>query len=172
MTLEQLFQDHKEFLLCKLIIASSNVTDTQWTKIRNCLSSNFKFYVTPNTFPGILGKDVAVIPAALPVLKNRAKSVELFVRYDFMNGQDAAVRDMLLTTKTVGWYDEFSSSISTKISHRFASPVNSTSITGVITVELPVNQSLLSKFKALYKYSVSSKTLSEYLTKLKEISNE
>ena len=170
--LNQVFEDHAEFVLSKLIIASSCVTDKQWASIRGCLSSNYKFSVDTTTFAGALGNDVVILPAGQPLLKNSSKVLELFVRYDFVNGQDAAIREMLMTTKNLGWSECFSSSLSPDITHRFASIISPTSLTGVINIALPVEPTLVSQFNLLYKYSVKAKNITEYLLKLKEISNE
>ena len=174
-TLQDLFFDHAEFLYYKLLIASSCCSEKQWTSIRGCLSSNYKFSVDTDTFPA-LGSDAVVFPAGQPLFSQGAKVLELFVRYDFVNGQDAAIREMLMTTKKLGWSENFSSSLSQAITHRFAYGTRSTSIQGVISLRynpLDLSQrTLLEQYNLLYKYSVKHKTLNEYLTKLKEITNE
>ena len=174
-TLQDLFFDHAEFLYYKLLIASSCCSEKQWTSIRGCLSSNYKFSVDTDTFPA-LGSDAVVFPAGQPLFSQGAKVLELFVRYDFVNGQDAAINEMLMTTKKIGWNEGFSSNLTQSITHRFAYFVTTTQVTGVISIHNPViNESLrtlIKQFDTLYKYSIKTKTLSEYLNKLKEVSNE
>lgn len=175
--LNQIFDDHAEFVLTKLIIAGSCVSDKAWASIRGCLASSYKFSVDKSTFAGTLGRDVAVIPAGHPLFRtmpgNSSKAMELFVRYDFMNGQDAAIREMLLTTKKLGWDEHFSSSLDSTIHHRFASSANPNQVTGVISLNLPVDSKILYQFKKLYHYCIKTHhTRDEYLQKLKEISNE
>ena len=174
--LTDIFFDHANFVCIKLLIASSCVTEKQWTSIRGCLSSNYKFSVDTDTFAGTLGKDVVIRPAGHAIFSNSAKVLELFVRYDFVNGQDAAINEMLMTTKKIGWNEGFSSNLTQSITHRFAYFVTTTQVTGVISIHNPViNESLrtlIKQFDTLYKYSIKTKTLSEYLNKLKEVSNE
>ena len=174
--LKQILDDHADFVFTKLMIASSCVTEKQWTSIRGCLSSNYKFSVDTETFPGTLGRDVVILPAGQPLFTNSARVLELFVRYDFVNGQDAAICEMLMTTKKLGWAENFSSSVSQSITHRFAYRVSGTKLLGVISIENPTKdetlRTLTKQFETLYKYSIKTKTLNEYLTKLKEITNE
>lgn len=173
-TLAQLFDDHADFIFTKLMIAQSCVTDKQWTSIRGCLASNYKFSVDTSTFAGTLGRDVVILPAGPALFSNSAKVLELFVRYDFVNGQDAAIREMLLSTKKIGWDEMFTSNLSQTITHRFANRAGITSLMGVIVIS-PIDRSItetVNKFDRLYKHSVKTKTLNEYLEKLKEITNE
>ena len=173
--LKQLFDDHADFIFAKLMIAQSCVTDKQWTSVRGCLSSNYKFSVDTSTFAGALGTDVIILPAARAIISNSAKVLELFVRYDFVNGQDAGIREMLMTTKKIGWSEDFSSNLSQDITHRFSALTSTTHMLGVIDINTKSNNdigNLVEQFDSLYKYSVKHKSLNEYLAKLKEISNE
>lgn len=169
--ISELLQDNAEFIFYKTLLATQLISDKAWASARSCLASNYKFSVDKDSFAAELTKDVVVLPAAPAFSKNSAKELELFVRYDFVNGQDAAIREVLMSNK-LGWTDHFSSSLSPNLKHRFASVVKPTILTGVIVIDLPVTPKLISQWNELHKYSIKSKSMKDYLLKVKEVSNE
>ena len=166
-----LFNDHIEFLTMRAIMASAAATDLQWSSIKGNLASQYKFQIDESNFVANLAMDVAVMPIT-KILKS-AKGLKLFVRYDFMRGQDAAVHE-LLRTNQFGWAELHNSTKYSNVTHRFSyAPGSAGQVTGVILIDADLTNTFIKQWNELRDYSISNMTdTNEYLTKLKEISNE
>ena len=129
--------DHEDFFKIKLLQATLllKADSTSWARIRGNLSAKYKFTVDLDTFSETLGAGIRVLPTRPAIYQKNSSVVELFVRYDFEHGQDAAVREMLIYGLTERNRVEFNPSLTIPyIYHRFASLITP-DILGVIKIK-------------------------------------
>ena len=115
--------DHEEYFRMKLLQAtlSLNHNSTKWLQIRSNLEPKYKFTVDLDTFVEALGEGCFIFPTQRLLYKKGSSVVDLFVRYDFEHGQDAAVREMLSSLTERNRVEFYPSLTKPYINHRFAS---------------------------------------------------
>lgn len=170
-TIEDLIKDHEDFVFTKLMIASATIDDKHWASVIGCLASKYKFAVSTDTFAGMLGTDIAIIPDQKVLFS--AKVFELFVRYNFMNDQDAAIHEML-RSEQFSKREWFPSNKYPHVYHRFAAPAEKHRSTtkGVIIIDTELDKKFITHWNYLKDYSKLNSNINMYLNKLKELSNE
>jgi hypothetical protein len=170
-TIEELIEDHKDFVFTKLMIASATIDDKHWTSVIGCLASKYKFAVSTDTFAGMLGTDIVIIPEQKVLFS--AKVFELFVRYNFMNDQDAAIHEMLRSER-FSKREWFPSNKYSNVYHRFATPAEKhrSPVKGVIMIDKELDSKFTNQWNFLKTYSKLNTDINMYIQKLKELSNE
>jgi len=163
MKLHELFTDHIQSLVVpRLIMASHLATDSQWTSIRGCLSSKYKFTLDRESIAGILGPELIPHPILRTPCRPTKGRVDIYVKYVAAHEQTAALMELLNVVKksTHNWSILCSGALA---DHRFTDSQN---VLGVISLIEPVPTTLLESVSELYLYPW--KTLQEYILFLKD----